>query len=59
MLPLWHQEVLIMMVGGMERVPSDTSNDLNFCSCEQVRIHTYTLIETEGLPVILSKLCPT
>lgn len=56
MLPLWHQEVLIMMVGGMERVPSDTSNDLNFCSCEQVRIHTYTLIETEGLPVILSKL---
>lgn len=41
MLPLWHQEVLIMMLGGMERVPSDISNDLNSCSGEQVHIYRY------------------
>ncbi|KAJ4947792.1 hypothetical protein JOQ06_009824, partial [Pogonophryne albipinna] len=34
MLPLWHQEVLIMMLGGMERVPSDISNDLNSCNAD-------------------------
>ncbi len=36
MLPLWHQEVLIMMLGGMERVPSDISNDLNSWNGELV-----------------------
>lgn len=38
MLPLWHQEVLIMMLGGMERVPSDISYDLNSWNGEQVHI---------------------
>lgn len=36
MLPLWHQEVLIMMLGGMELVPSDISHDWNSCNGEQV-----------------------
>lgn len=44
MLPLWHQEVLIMMMTGMERVPSDISNDLYSCNGEQVRI--YILLHT-------------
>lgn len=31
-----------MMLGGMERVPSDISNDLNSCNGEQVHIYIYT-----------------
>lgn len=43
MLPLWHQEVLIMMMTGMEHVPSDICNDLKSCNGEQVQIYmTYT-----------------
>lgn len=41
MLPLWHREVLIMMPGGTERVPSDTGDDLNSCNAERVQIHTH------------------
>ena len=46
MLPLCHQEVLIMMLGGTERVPSDISNDLNSCNGEQVRTRTHTHTHT-------------
>lgn len=46
MLPLWHQEVLIMMMTGMERVPSDISNDLYSCNGEEVRIYIYYCTHT-------------
>lgn len=52
MLPLCHQEVLIMMLGGMEHVPSDISNDLNSCNGEQVHIRTH------GQTSMHTQLCP-
>lgn len=49
MLPLWHQEVLIMMPGGMERVPPDISDDLSSCNGEQVHTaYTHTHIHKEA-----------
>lgn len=45
MLPLWHQEVLIMMLGGKERVPTDISNDLNPCNgvCMCVCVYQHSI----------------
>lgn len=36
MPPLWHQEMLIMMMTGTDGVPSDTGEDLYSCNSAMV-----------------------